>query len=182
MTKSRAKMERQEFNKAFLPLEGAKEIVSCTQKIIDPINTASNNECKEENEATETLTSLEAARLEEFDRLLRESIDEALGSLGESVKNTVYQHLQNDFGIKKSEIPSNIIDFSDIIHKIFGLGATRLEIKFMMNLNLKVKIEINWPEMPEPFSRWFVTDMSFTDYVTNMRKKFVDFERAAIEP
>jgi len=38
MTKSRAKMERQEFNKAFLPLEGAKEIVSCTQKIIDPIN------------------------------------------------------------------------------------------------------------------------------------------------
>jgi hypothetical protein len=180
MTKSRAKMNQQ-CEKTFLALDSPNEIVSCTKKLgVTSINITSGKNKKEER-SVKKLEYLKAARLEEFDKLLCESIDEALTSLGETVKNTVYLHLYNDFGIQKSEIPSKISDFSDKIHKIFGLGATRLEIKFMMNLNSKVKIEINWPETPEPFSKWFVADLSFTEYVTNMRENFVSVERAAIE-
>jgi hypothetical protein len=179
--KSRAKTNQQECDKVFLALDSLNEINDYSKKIVDVSVGTPLSKNRKGKRSIEKLESLKAAKIEEFDRLLRESIDEALASLGEAVKNTVYLHLHNDFGIQKSEIPSKIFDFSDIIHKIFGLGATRLEIKFMKNLNSKVKIEINWPETPEPFSKWFVAEMSFTEYVTHMRKNFVDVERAAIE-
>ena len=170
MIKSRAKMERKECDGVFLPLENI-EIINFTQKTTaSTTNTPINKKIKERQGSN----SIKTSRLEEFDNLLSESIDDALTSLGESVKKTIYLHLQKDFGINKNEIPSKIFDFSDIIHKIFGLGATPLEIKFMMNLNSKVKAEINWPEIPEPFSRWFVADMTFTEYVTNMRKSYAN--------
>jgi hypothetical protein len=108
-------------------------------------------------------------RTDEFNR----AIDEALTSLGEPVKNTVFQHLQNDFGIEKKAIPSQIDMFSDIMHKIFGLGASRLEIKFMKNLNSKIGIDIQWPEFEYPLSKWILTDMSFREYVHNARKTMV---------
>lgn len=181
MTKSRAKINRQACEKTFQALDNLNEIDNCSLKIVRSsikIPLGKNRKGKRNEKKSE---NLKTAKLEEFDKLLRESIDEALASLGETVKNTVYFHLQNDFGIQKSEIASKILDFSEVIHKIFGLGATRLEIKFMMNLNSKVKIEIDWPETPEPFSKWFVADLSFIEYVANMRKSFVDFERAVIE-
>lgn len=107
-----------------------------------------------------------------FDQFLIEAINEALSSLGEPVKNTVYLHLQNDFGIEKSEIPSKIEEFSDILHKIFGLGASRLEIKFMKNLNSKIKVNIQWPEYEYPLSKWIIMEVSFIEYVYNMRKNY----------
>ena len=108
----------------------------------------------------------------EFDGFLIEAIDESLTSLGEPVKNAVFQHLQNDFGIEKKKIPSQIEKFSDIIHKIFGLGACRLEIKFMKNLNSKLEVSIQWPEYEWPLSKWILTDMSFVEYVHHIRKNY----------
>jgi hypothetical protein len=110
---------------------------------------------------------------EKFDQLLNEAIDEALSSLGEPVKNAVYQHLQNDFCIEKDKIPCQIDEFSTIIHKIFGLGASRLEIKFMKNLNAKIEIDIKMPEYEWPLSKWIIADLSFTEYVHNARKNYV---------
>jgi hypothetical protein len=40
-----------------------------------------------------------------FDNLLLEAIDEGLSSLGESVRQSVYFHLQKSFHISREEIP-----------------------------------------------------------------------------
>ena len=105
-------------------------------------------------------------------RNIGEAIDEALTSLGEPVKNTVYYHLENDFNIPKNEIPQKLGLFSHIIHKIFGIGASRLEIKFMKNLNSKVKTNMQLSEYEWPLSKWIVMEMSFTDYVDHIRKDY----------
>ena len=115
---------------------------------------------------------------EKFDKLLIEAIDEALSSLGAPVKNAVYQHLQDDFSIEKDMIPGQIDEFSTIIHKLFGFGASRLEIKFMANLNAKVEVDIKMPEYEWPLSKWIIADLSFTQYVYDVRKKYVsEFEK-----
>jgi hypothetical protein len=110
---------------------------------------------------------------EEFDKLLLEAIDEALLSLGAAVKNSIYSHLQDDFRIKREEIPDRICEFSDILHKIFGLGAGRLEIKCMKNICEKVKISMAWPEYEWPMSKWVVTDVTFQEYVGNAKKSYL---------
>jgi hypothetical protein len=130
-------------------------------------------------ESTEKIELSEDKTVQEkFDQLLTEAIDEALSSLGEPVKNAVYQHLQNDFCIEKDKIPVQIDEFSTIIHKIFGLGASRLEIKFMKNLNSKIEIDIEMPEYEWPLSKWVIADLSFAEYVHNARKNYISkFEK-----
>jgi hypothetical protein len=109
---------------------------------------------------------------EEFDDILLETIDETLSSLGEPVKNAVYFHLQNNFNIKKIEIPKKINDVSYIIHKMFGSGAGRLEIKFMKTLYSKINLSVKWPEYDAPLSNWVITDITFIEYVNNMRQNY----------
>ena len=109
---------------------------------------------------------------EEFDDILLETIDETLSSLGEPVKNEVYFHLENNFNICKNEIPKKINEFSDIIQKIFGSGAGRLEIKFMKTLHSKINLNVKWPECEAPLSRWIIIDMSFIEYVNSMRLNY----------
>lgn len=111
---------------------------------------------------------------QKFDKFLIESIDEALCSLGEPVKNAVYLHLQNAFKIEKKDIPQKVEEFSDIIHKIFGLGARRLEIKFMKNLNSKIEVDVKMPEREWPLSKWIVADLSFEVYIFNVRKSYIN--------
>ncbi len=111
---------------------------------------------------------------QKFDKCLIEAIDEGLFSLGEPVKNAVYLHLQNDFGIEKKDIPEKIEEFSDIMHKIFGLGASRLEIKFMKNLNSKIEVNLKMSEFDGLLSKWIVPDLSFAVYILNIRKNYIN--------
>ena len=46
----------------------------------------------------------------------------------------------------KKSIPIQIDKFSDIIYQIFCLGASRLETKFMEDLNSMIKVKVQWPE------------------------------------
>jgi len=118
---------------------------------------------------------------EKFNQILSEAIDEALSSMGEPVKNAVYQHLKNDFSIEKNQIPNKINEFSDIIHKIFGLGASRLEIKFMKNLNSKIEVNIQWPQYEWPLSKWIIVDLSFKQFVYNAQKNYLaEYEKTLI--
>ncbi len=73
-----------------------------------------------------------------FYEVLSGAIDEAFSSLGESVREAIFFHPEKTFGIRRSEIPYRIDDFSDALERIFGLGARRLEILFMKNLHAKV--------------------------------------------
>ena len=63
------------------------------------------------------------------------------------------------------------------MHKIFGLGASRLEIKFMKNLHSKIKVGIEINGYEWPLSKWIVEDMSFTDYVQRTRENYCNCDK-----
>jgi len=62
-----------------------------------------------------------------FEKLLSESVDEALSSLGESRKQEFYFQLEENFGIKKQDIPHKIDAFERAIEKMLGSKADVLE-------------------------------------------------------
>jgi hypothetical protein len=74
----------------------------------------------------------------EFDKLLANAIDEALNSLGESVKQSIYFHIENNFKLTRDEIPENLVEFQGGLEKIFGAGAQYIEILIMKNLHKKI--------------------------------------------
>jgi len=112
-------------------------------------------------------------RKEQFNEYLIEAVDETLTSLGEPVKNVLYSNLESNFGISKEDIPEKISDFSSILHKLFGLGASRLEVKFMKNLNEKIQADIKWPVYQWPLSKWAVMDISVEEYVFKIREDYI---------
>lgn len=107
-----------------------------------------------------------------FDQILRDAIDEALSSLGENVKMTVYLQIEDFFKIRKQDIPSRLSNFSNALEQLFGLGARYLEIFFMKNIHAKIKVTCKWPEYEWPLSKWIVPEMTFHEYVRLMRQNF----------
>jgi len=99
-----------------------------------------------------------------FGDVLRDSIDDALSSLGEPVKKSIYFHLEHEFLITKQDMPMRIDDFSDAIERIFGSGAKYLELLIMKNLYEKVNCSYRW-EGP----KWLVPDLTFKEYVELIR-------------
>jgi hypothetical protein len=97
------------------------------------------------------------------------AIDEALSSLGESVKTSIYFHLAESFNIKREEIPRRINEFSNGLERIFGMGAKQLEILFMKNLHAKIGVTCEWPTF-----KWIIPDVTFQEYVDLMKQNYVD--------
>jgi hypothetical protein len=97
-----------------------------------------------------------------FDDLLLEAIDEALSSLGESVKQSIYFHIQNKF-VARNDIPTRIQDFQGGLEKIFGAGAQFIEILIMKNLHAKIGITLTI-EADNP--------LEFINYVNAAKKSF----------
>jgi hypothetical protein len=102
-----------------------------------------------------------------FYEVLSGAIDEAFSSLGESVREAIFFHSEKTFGIRRSEIPYRIDDFSDALERIFGLGARRLEILFMKNLHAKVGT-VGKCGLP----KWVVPELTFKEYVRMMKQSF----------
>ena len=73
-----------------------------------------------------------------FDKILLRAIDETLDSLGKTVSQAIYFHIEDKFGIIKDEIPENLQQFQGGLKEIFGAGAKFLEILIMENLHLKI--------------------------------------------
>jgi len=73
-----------------------------------------------------------------FEECLSEAVEEELSTLGETVKQIIYFHLQTTFKIAKEEIPQRIEDFADAIERILGEGAKILEIQIMKRLYKKL--------------------------------------------
>jgi hypothetical protein len=131
--------------------------------LFDPEKPGPNNSAQTPNKASAQ---------KKFNEYLVQAVDEALTSLGEPVKNTIYFQLENNFSIPKNKIPDQIDEFTNIMHKIFGLGASRLEIKFMKNLHSKIKVSIETNGCEWPLSKWIIEDLSFVDYVNKMRENY----------
>jgi hypothetical protein len=109
-----------------------------------------------------------------FNKILLEAIDEALSSLGESVKTSIYFHLEETFNIKRREIPLRINDFSNALERIFGIGARHLEILFMKNLYAKIGVTSKWPAYKWPVCKWIIPDVTFQECVDLMKRNFED--------
>ena len=73
-----------------------------------------------------------------FDEILLRAIDEALYSLGETVSQAIYFHIEDKCGIIKNEIPANLQQFQGGLKEIFGAGAQFIEILIMKTLHLKI--------------------------------------------
>ena len=74
-----------------------------------------------------------------FETAVTEAIDEVFTNLGENVKRAVYIYLENNYGIKKEQIPGKIEGFSEAIESIFGDSANLVELKIIKTLQRKVK-------------------------------------------
>lgn len=96
-----------------------------------------------------------------FEELFLEAVDEALASLGDSVKQAIYFHLEKEFQIAKKEIPHHLNEFANGLEKIFGLGARFIEILIMKNLYQKIGKSLVWDESKE---------LIFIEYVTAAKR------------
>ena len=83
-----------------------------------------------------------ATKSREFDKLLLSAIDEALNSLGESVKQSIYFHIESKFSVTRNAIPANLVEFQGGLEKIFGTGARFIEILIMKNLHSKIGLPL----------------------------------------
>jgi hypothetical protein len=108
----------------------------------------------------------------EFGIILIDSIDEALSTLGENSKKTIYFHLESKFGISRQDIPNKISDFSEAIEQIFGVAAQQIEILIMKCLNQQVECSYNWVG-----PKWLVPDLTFTKYVKLLELWYEDTEK-----
>jgi len=104
-----------------------------------------------------------------FERLLFEAVEEALSSLVESAKQAIYFHLEKSFDVKKKEIPYKIEAFAEAIEKIFGLGASFLEILIIKKFYEKIGGVFEWNEP---------TDFTFTKYIATAKQSFLEKKKA----
>ncbi len=98
-----------------------------------------------------------------FDKLLLESIDDALSTLGDSARQSIYFHLESKFKVARGQIPSKIVGFSKGLERIFGEGSRFLEILIMKKLHEKTGQSLEWDE-----GKRFL----FADYVSAARRSF----------
>ncbi|MEM3566277.1 MAG: hypothetical protein QXK18_05340 [Candidatus Bathyarchaeia archaeon] len=103
-----------------------------------------------------------------FEEILLEAVDEALASLGDSAKQSIYYHLEEKFKIPRKEIPKRIGDFAEGLEKIFGIGARFLEILIMRKLYDRIGKPLEWDERKE-----FV----FVNYVEAAKQSFKKAKR-----
>jgi hypothetical protein len=107
-----------------------------------------------------------------FDKVLLQAVDDALSSLGESAKLSIYFHLRSEFKIAKKDIPNRPEDLADGLEKIFGLGAHFIEILIMKNLFEKVGHPLEWNENKQ---------LSLAEYVAAAKQSYLKKKAKAIE-
>ena len=105
------------------------------------------------------------SKSKDFDDILLESIDEALLSLGELARKSVYFYLERNFKVVRSEVPMHLDYFQTGLEKIFGIGARFLEILIMKNLYAKTGCKLTLKSG---------THLEFTEYVEAARQNFLD--------
>lgn len=102
---------------------------------------------------------------EDFDELFLCAVDDALSSLGESAKQSIYFHLEKRFKITRKDIPNRVQDFQNGLERIFGLGARFLEILIMKQLYGKIGEPLEWDENKK---------LEFIEYTNAAKKRFLE--------
>jgi predicted RND superfamily exporter protein len=91
------------------------------------------------------------------------AIDEALSSLGESAKQSIYFHIETS-NVTRNKIPENIQEFQTGLEKIFGVGARFIEILIMKNLYAKIG---------QPLIMEKSEQLEFIEYVNTAKQSFL---------
>jgi hypothetical protein len=100
-----------------------------------------------------------------FDKILLSAIDDALNSLGESVKQSIYFHIENKFRVPRKDIPENLCEFQGGLEKIFGAGARFIEILIMKNLHSKIGVPLKMEKNGQ---------LEFIQYVDAAKQGFLE--------
>ena len=65
--------------------------------------------------------------METADRMILETIDEALSILGSKAKDVIYYYVEREFGLSKEQIPSNMKMLHEALRLIFGAAPLLLK-------------------------------------------------------
>ncbi|MGC8849205.1 MAG: hypothetical protein ACP5K1_01870 [Candidatus Bathyarchaeia archaeon] len=90
-------------------------------------------------------------------RALLEAVDEGLLALGDSVRRTIYRHLDKYYSVRRDEIPERPGKFADALRDMLGAGAEVL-LEFMAR-RLYAKLGLRFEERPG----W-----GFKDYISHV--------------
>lgn len=99
--------------------------------------------------------------MDEFGKILLEALDETFVQLSFSVRPAVYWHLENRYGIKRTDIPVKFEEFVRAMRSIFSEGADVI-LKLAMR-KLYEMLELQFEERAE----W-----SIMNYVEQARRNF----------
>lgn len=64
------------------------------------------------------------------DRVLR-CVDKGLSRLGGTVKHVIYRYIENEYGLKREEIPERPEEFLKGLEKMYGPGARVIELNIL---------------------------------------------------
>ena len=73
------------------------------------------------------------------DRVL-ECIDRGLSSLGKSTRQSIYWHIEHQYGLKREYIPGRPKEFIKALKTLFGPGASPLERMIVREMNSAFKV------------------------------------------
>ena len=104
------------------------------------------------------------AKRSAFANLLVDAIDETLNSLGESVKQSIYFHVENEFKVARKDMPENLEEFQEGLEKIFGAGARFIEILIMRNLHMKIGLPLKMEG----------EQLEFVEYIGVAKRRFLE--------
>jgi hypothetical protein len=104
-----------------------------------------------------------AAKTKDFDMLLQSSVDEALLSLGEKARQSIYAYLEKNYHLTQGKIPQNLDTFQQALERVFGIGAGLIEILIMKNLCAKIGCRLNSETNKQ---------LEFVKYVETARRTF----------
>jgi hypothetical protein len=83
-----------------------------------------------------------ARRKSDFERLLSESLDDALTDLfGEETKQIIYTWLKSEYRIAREEVPERLGDFDAALMRMFGRSSRAIRRVIVKRLYSKMRIE-----------------------------------------
>ena len=83
----------------------------------------------------------------EFREALLESVDYGLNVLGEIVRQTIYERVEKDHELKRTEIPERVEAFHKALGSVLGVSAKTVER--LIARNLYQRLGLNFTPRPE---------------------------------
>ena len=96
------------------------------------------------------------------------SVDRGLSVLGDSVRSSVYYHIERKHGLSRRDLATKPGDFADALEGLFGAGTGILLKMIVKELYLSAGLELRERE-----------DWKFSDYVAEANRIFEEQSRCS---